>query len=163
MKYILPIIAALFVLPAIPQDTLARESEKSFSNNTGQAAYMFMRSMPDGMRENFNKKMQRHHKEWHSDMKQMHGEIKKMTQNLESEMKKDSTSKKRVESILKGVEGKVRKNGQRAMTNVRTIIAEVIAEASPEERAEMADDLAETLDEWEDYKITPRRWWQFWR
>lgn len=161
MKYILPVLA-LLALPLMAESANAK-GDKSFRNNTGRAAYMLVRSMPDDMRDAFREKMQEHRKQWHEDMSQIHDDMKQMTKKLKSELGKSKISQKKVDDALKPLQNKLGKNGARAMETMGKILTDVIVNASPEDRAEMAEELEEVLDEWEEYKVRPSRWWQFWR
>jgi hypothetical protein len=163
MKNIFYVLTALALLAFPYLVRPANAEEKSFRNNTGMAAYYMMRSMPSEMREDFREKMLRHRKQWHGDMKKMHKQMKTATEQLKNKLEKGKVNKTQVDKIFQPLQNRIEQNGERAMKNIRGILAEVIANASDENREEMVAELEEVLEDWENYEIRPRRWWQLWR
>lgn len=141
----------------------AAQARERFSNNTGQVAYTIISTTSSDVRSKFKDKINRYHEDWHKEVKKIHQDMKKTTAQVKEEIKKDKPSAARIKNMLKSLQSKIEASTAKAVENTFTVTAEVLAEASLEERKEIVEKIEEAMEEWEEYIPNPPRWYQFWK
>ena len=168
MRYILYMMIALAIGMTSGQvlayEGASKEEHKGLGNNTGRAAFGIIRSLPSDLRERFYEEMVAKREVWHKEMKQLHQQLKSSTERFENLLRKKRFNALEAEKILDNMQEQISDKSVIVVDEMRQSLIDVIAQASARERQEMADDLEEVLDEWEDYKRRPPSpWWRFWR